>query len=173
MECVLSAPAAAASSSKSKIHWRYDVFLNFRGGDTRSTFVSHLHSALSNAGVHTFIDVGLQKGQNLGPELLRAIEGSQIAIVVFSRNYAESSWCLEELAKIAECHRSLGQVVVPIFYDVDPSVVRRQTGAFGKAMEAVAVRTFPSKILLDSLVRWSDALFLVANFTGWDMRQCR
>ncbi|RDX79530.1 TMV resistance protein N, partial [Mucuna pruriens] len=159
--------------SKSKTQWRYDVFLNFRGGDTRSTFVSHLHSALSNAGIHTFIDMGLQKGQNLGPELLRAIEGSQIAIVVFSKSYAESAWCLDELNKIIECHRTYGQVVVPIFYDVDPSVVRKQTGAFGKAMEAVAVRTFPSKILLDSLVRWGDALTQVANFAGWDMRNCR
>ncbi|CAJ1949645.1 unnamed protein product [Sphenostylis stenocarpa] len=171
MESVAS--GSCSSSSKSKTQWIYDVFLNFRGGDTRSTFVSHLHSALSNAGIHTFIDEGLQKGQNLGPELLRAIEGSQIAIVVFSKNYAESGWCLDELAKIAECHRSHGQVVVPIFYDVDPSVVRRQTGDFGKAMEAVGVRKFQGKILLDSLMRWSDALHQVANFTGWDMRQCR
>ncbi|RDX96643.1 putative disease resistance protein RPP1, partial [Mucuna pruriens] len=64
-------------SSKSKTQWRYDELLNFRGGDIRSIFVSHLHSTLSNTGTHTFIDVGLQKGQKLGPELLPAIEGSR------------------------------------------------------------------------------------------------
>ncbi|KAK7349959.1 hypothetical protein VNO77_07893 [Canavalia gladiata] len=31
-----------------------------------------------------------------------------------------------------ECHRTIGQVVLPVFYDVDPSEVRRQTGEFGE-----------------------------------------
>ncbi|KAG5054010.1 hypothetical protein JHK85_006520 [Glycine max] len=32
-----------------------------------------------------------------------------------------------------ECHKATGQVVVPVFYDVDPSEVRHQTGHFGQA----------------------------------------
>ncbi|MCI66891.1 TMV resistance protein N, partial [Trifolium medium] len=61
--------------------WNYDVFISFRGEDARSTFVSHLYAALSNAGIHTFRDdKELRKGEELGPALRRAIEGSRIAI---------------------------------------------------------------------------------------------
>ena len=56
-------------------------------------------------------------------KLLRAIEVSQIAVVVFSKRYAESSWCLDELQKIFECHQTCGLRVVPVFYYVDPSEV--------------------------------------------------
>lgn len=47
----------------------------------------------------------------------------------------DSPWCLNELAKIMECHRSMGKIVVPVFYDVDPSEVRNQKGVFGKAFQ--------------------------------------
>jgi len=70
-------------SSSSDHQWIYDVFINFRGEDTRNNFVSHLYVALSNEGINTFLDnENLNKGHELGPELLRAIEGSQIALVV-------------------------------------------------------------------------------------------
>ncbi|GAU30760.1 hypothetical protein TSUD_354850 [Trifolium subterraneum] len=97
------------SSSSSDHPWIHDVFINFRGEDTRSTFVSHLYAALSNAGIYTFLDdEELKKGENLGPALKRAIEGSHIAIVVFSVNYAESTWCLNEL--LSSWRKALTQV---------------------------------------------------------------
>nr|WIL59985.1 nodulation protein [Melilotus officinalis] len=37
--------------------------------------------------------------------------------------------------QIMECHRTIGQVVLPVFYDVHPSEVRHQTGVFGKAFQ--------------------------------------
>ena len=36
--------------------------------------------------------------------------------------------------KILECMKTRGQRVVPIFYNVDPSDVRKQRGNFGKAL---------------------------------------
>lgn len=56
------------------------------------------------------------------------------SIIVLLENYASSSWCLEELVKILECMKTRGQRVVPIFYNVDPSDVRKQRGNFGKAL---------------------------------------
>ncbi|XP_061350813.1 disease resistance protein RUN1-like [Gastrolobium bilobum] len=153
------------SSSSSKIpQWVYDVFLSFRGEDTRTTFVSYLYNTLSRSGINTYIDERLQRGTEVGPELLRAIEGSQISLVVFSENYAGSFWCLDELTKIMECRRTYGHVMLPIFYNVDPSHVREQTGAFGKAFEKISDNV-PSQDVLSS---WRRALTEAGNVSGWD-----
>ncbi|XP_020238467.1 TMV resistance protein N isoform X1 [Cajanus cajan] len=162
----------SSSSSKSRPQWIYDVFINFRGGGTRN-FVSHLYYALLNAGVNTFFDEeNLLKGMQL-EELMRAIEGSQIAIVVFSETYTESTWCLTELEKIIECHETCGQLVVPIFYDVDPSVVRHPIGHFENALKAAAEKKHLPELLEYGLRRWRTALTKAANFSGWDVRNRR
>ncbi|CAL5186047.1 unnamed protein product [Lathyrus oleraceus] len=112
----------------------HEVFLSFRGEDTRASFTSHLHASLQNARINVFKDDhSLQRGEDISTSLLRAIEGSLISVIVFSINYAGSRWCLKELVKIMECRRTMGQIVLPVFYGVDPSEVRRQTGEFGKA----------------------------------------
>jgi len=114
----------------------HEVFISFRGKDTRASFTSHLYSSLQNAGISVFRDDdSLQRGDHISTSLIRAIEESQISVIIFSTNYAESLWCLEELNKIMSCHRTKGQVVLPVFYGVDPSEVRHQTGEFGKAFE--------------------------------------
>jgi len=83
----------------------YDVFLSFRGGDTRHGFTGNLYKALCNRGIHTFIDdEELQSGEEITPALQKSIEESRIAIVVLSQNYASSSFCLDELATILHCH---------------------------------------------------------------------
>ncbi|KAJ1411288.1 Toll/interleukin-1 receptor-like proteiny [Sesbania bispinosa] len=120
----------------------YDVFLSFRGEDTRASFTSHLFASLQNDGITVSRDDdSLPRGDHISTSLLRAIEESQISVIVFSRNYANSHWCLRELEKIMECHRTIGQVVLPVFYDVDPSEVRHQTGEFGKAFQDLINRT--------------------------------
>ncbi|MCH82935.1 NBS-LRR resistance protein, partial [Trifolium medium] len=119
----------------------YDVFLSFRGEDSRAKFISHLHSSLQNAGIYVFKDDDeIQRGDQISISLLRAIGQSRISIVVLSTNYANSRWCLLELEKIMEIGRSRGLVVVPIFYEVDPSEVRHQKGQFGKAFEDLISR---------------------------------
>ena len=94
----------ALSSSTSSRRWVYDVFLSFRGKDTRNNFTDHLYTALKQKGVFTFRDnEELERGKSISPELLKAIEESKFAIVILSRNYASSTWCLDELAKIVKC----------------------------------------------------------------------
>ncbi|CAJ2635033.1 unnamed protein product [Trifolium pratense] len=142
--------------------WTYDVFINFRGEDTRRSFVSILYAGLSNAGIRTFLDnEELIKGDELGPALKKAIEESHIAIVVLSKNYAESSWCLDELVHIMECRDYYGQVVIPVFYDIDPSDVRKQTGNFGEALKVTARKK------QDRLSEWRTALTQVALLSGF------
>ena len=64
---------------------------------------------------------------------MKAIETSRMAVVVFSKSYATSDRCRDELAKIMECNRLLNQRVLPIFYDMSPSEVREQKGKFEEA----------------------------------------
>jgi hypothetical protein len=144
----------------------YDVFINFRGEDRRKTFVSHLYGALTNAGVNTFLDdEELRKGEEQGPAALkRAIEGSHISIVVLSPNYAQSRWCLNELVHIMECKKTYGQMVIPVFYDVEPSFVRKQMGDFGEAWRVTA-RQKEDMFLLS---KWMEALTQVVDISGWD-----
>ncbi|CAJ1949647.1 unnamed protein product [Sphenostylis stenocarpa] len=154
----------------------YDVFINFRGKDTREKFVSHLHYALSKAGVNTFLDdSSLQRGNMLKAELKRAIEWSRIYLVVFSKNYTESTWCLDELEQIMEreklSHRKID--IVPIFYDIDPSVVRHQSDNFGKALKATVKKRYSGKEAELVLFRWSLALTKASNFSGWNAKDYR
>ena len=96
-----------AISSSSTRRWEYDVFLSFRGEDTREGFTSHLYKALCDKGINTFIDDELPRGEEISKELIQTIKKSLILVVVFSENYAESKWCLDELAEIrSEEHTS-------------------------------------------------------------------
>nr|DAD21034.1 TPA_asm: hypothetical protein HUJ06_022497 [Nelumbo nucifera] len=154
------------SSSSSISRWDYDVFLNFRGEDTRKNFTDHLYEALHRVAIRTFRDDGrLKRGEEIEPALLKSIEQSRIAIIVFSRNYASSTWCLKELAKIMECRERMDQMVFPIFYDANPSDVRNQTGDFGEEFDKVKQR---ANMEMKKVESWEAALRKAANLSGWD-----
>ncbi|KAL6176688.1 hypothetical protein ACLB2K_053321 [Fragaria x ananassa] len=119
--------ASSSSSSSGFSHsCKHDVFLSFRGTDTRNNFTAQLYNHLTEKGIRAFMDDELCKGQEISQSLLTAIEGSRISVVVFSQNYASSKWCLEELVKILECKESRHQLVLPIFYKVEPAESRAQ-----------------------------------------------
>ncbi|KAK9993089.1 hypothetical protein SO802_022792 [Lithocarpus litseifolius] len=158
----------SSSSTSSSRRWVYDVFLSFRGMDTRNNFISHLYFALKQKGIFTFKDnEGLERGEFISPELLKAIEESKFAIVILSRNYASSTWCLDELAKIVECMKQMKMTVIPIFYDVNPSDVRKQMGTFAQAF-AKHEKCFKKNI--KKVQTWRDALREVANLYGWHLQ---
>lgn len=99
---------------------QHQVFINFRGVELRYSFVSHLVYALRTAGINVFIDKDEQRGEDQAV-LLHRIEESKIALVVFSRRYTESKWCLNELVKIKECVDAHKLVAIPIFFKVRPA----------------------------------------------------
>ena len=161
-----SSSSCFPSSSSIGPGWRYeyDVFISFRGSDTRKKFTSHLYEALKRNGITTFRDdESLERGEFISPELMRAIEESRLAVVILSKNYASSSWCLTELAKIM-CMDKKKLTVLPVFYDVDPSDVRKLRGTFAEAF---------AKHLNDNnenVQTWKDVVTKVAGISGWDLR---
>ena len=144
---------------------RWDVFLSFRGEDTRLNFTDHLYSALRRKGIDTFRDDGgLERGGEIQPSLLKAIEESKVSIVVFSENYAHSRWCLDELDKIMQGRREKEQLVIPIFYRVDPSDVRKQMRSFGEAFAGYG------KVTEERVLRWRTALTEAGGLSGWHVQ---
>ncbi|CAJ2656894.1 unnamed protein product [Trifolium pratense] len=141
----------------------HDVFLSFRGEDTRYTFTSHLYAALTRNQVKTYIDNELERGDEISPSLLKAINDAKLSVIIFSENYASSRWCLEELVKILECKKNDGQILVPIFYHVNPTNVRNQTGSY-----AIALAEHEKRRDMNKVQTWRLALAEAANFSGWD-----
>ncbi|XVF41628.1 hypothetical protein PTKIN_Ptkin01aG0294800 [Pterospermum kingtungense] len=143
----------------------YHVFLNFRGTDTRKNFTDHLYRALVQAGIRTFRDdEEIERGNNIKGEIEKAIlHESKIFIIVFSKDYASSTWCLDELVKILEHRKSSEHIVLPVFYDVDPTQVKNQTGSYAEAF-ARHEENFKSE--MDVVQRWRAALKEVADLGG-------
>ncbi|XP_065635930.1 disease resistance protein Roq1 isoform X1 [Quercus suber] len=157
----------SSPSSSLTPQWKYDVFLSFRGEDTRNSFTDHLYVALRQKGIITFRDEEkLERGKSISPELLKAIEESRFAIVILSKNYATSTWCLDELVKIIKCMKEMKIMVFPIFYDVDPSNVRKQTGSFAQAFSK---HEECFKDYIENVNTWRAALREVANLKGWHL----
>lgn len=143
---------------------KWQIFLSFRGEDTRYSFTGNLYKALCQGGFKTFMDDGgLHTGDKISPTLLNAIEESRLSIIILSENYANSSWCLEELVKIMECMKLKNQFVWPIFYKVDPSDIRHLRKCYGKDM---AQHENNFGIDSERVQKWKSALFEVSNLSG-------
>ncbi|KAL6185695.1 hypothetical protein ACLB2K_041823 [Fragaria x ananassa] len=95
------------------------------------------------------------------------MEQSKISIVVFSENYASSKWCLDELVKILDCKKKIQQIVLPVFFKVDPSDVQNQRGSFAEGLANLECR-FKNKVQ-----EWKTALFEAASLSGWHLDEHR
>ncbi|PON91046.1 TIR-NBS-LRR-like protein [Trema orientale] len=161
----------ASSSSSIPSLKKNDVFISFRGEDTRNNFTSHLYAALCRKNIETYIDEeNLKRGDEISPALLRAIEESRVSVVVLSKNYADSGWCLDELVHILQCRERGGQEVVPIFCGVDPSHVRKQRESYAVAFAKLEQRFQDN---MDKVLSWRNALKKVADLAGWNSHDIR
>ncbi|XP_074356724.1 toll/interleukin-1 receptor-like protein [Apium graveolens] len=158
---------SAISSTATSLHTLWDVFLSFRGKDTRYTFTDHLYKALQRSGIRTFRDdPELSSGEVISRALPKAIQESKAYIVVLSENFATSSWCLEELVEILTCYKRMKSLVVPVFYNIDPSAVRYQIESFRESFEKHQTRHDAEKVN-----EWCLTLNEVADISGYHISE--
>ncbi|KAI8532378.1 hypothetical protein RHMOL_Rhmol11G0210500 [Rhododendron molle] len=151
------------SSSSSNPGGRYDIFLSFRGLDTRKKFTDHLYHALMREGFQTFRDDDeIERGEDIKSELLEAIRNSRMSVTVLSENYANSTACLFELQTILELCKKSGHFVLPVFYEVEPWVLKEQAKNLNFGKKEVAV---------EKVKGWSAALREVASMAGMVFRK--
>ncbi|KAG7949446.1 hypothetical protein I3843_13G062800 [Carya illinoinensis] len=149
-------------------HWDYEVFLSFRGADTRKNFTDHLYFALVRTGIRTFCDdYELPRGENISKELINGIHRSRISLVIFSKDYASSSWCLDELVQILHCKRTMNHIFIPIFYHVNPSDMRKQAGTFAETFTRLEERFQED---MERVQRWRAAFIETADCSGFDLQ---
>lgn len=157
---------AVTSSSSVRSPPPNQVFINFRG-ELRKAFVSHLERALRVNGINVFIDEHQARGSDLST-LFNRIEESKIALAIFSSQYAESKWCLNELEKIKERVDLDKLVVIPIFYKVEVADVKKLGGVFAKNFWELAKSSKGEKI-----DKWREALAAVTQKFGFEITETR
>ncbi|XP_050153333.1 disease resistance protein Roq1-like [Malus sylvestris] len=157
--------AVSSSSSVSDVRrWKYDVFVSFGHQDTGRDFVSHLIRAFNQKSISTPVDAeGICRDDCPSEELPDAVQHSRLFIVVFSKGYADSRCRLEELVQMLNCVDKNNQKLLPVFYRVDPSDVRRATGAFAEAFQKYEC----NRVDEEEVPRWRSALTSASNYFGW------
>ncbi|KAK3438094.1 hypothetical protein EUGRSUZ_C02718 [Eucalyptus grandis] len=161
-------PMAVRDNIQSSLGAEFEVFLNFRGPDTRLNFADCLYHSMDGAGIRIFRDnEEIRKGEEINDKLELTIKSSAICMPIFSRNYASSAWCLRELAYMMDCSRNrVGKaMILPIFFDVDPEDVKLKTRLYQDALQR-----HEEKFGYDEVQRWKEAMREVAQIKGWDLK---
>ncbi|KAK2974779.1 hypothetical protein RJ640_002926 [Escallonia rubra] len=145
---------------------KHDVFICFRGIDCRAEFLDYLVESLKRAGIVPFTDTKTKKGGGLWPQLETAIEESWSSIIIMSKRFATSKWCLLELEKILEKKRTSGLPVMPIFYRLNTSHSKKQK----KKQQEKLARAFAKHEKKEGELKansWKDALAELGGLVRW------
>lgn len=169
--------SASTSTADGNNCYQYDVFLNHKGPDVKKTFVSHLYNRLRDHRLRVFLDrEEIRKGEELTNEIDGAIRAASVHLAIFSPNYCESPWCLNELLLMLEMKQKKGSTILPIFFHVKPSALRWTEGE--KGVYAEALSSLQKKRTSDSLQprydsntigKWKNALKEVAGLSGFEL----
>eukprot|EP00253_Pinus_taeda_P036650 PITA_36650 len=172
---------ASSSTSTSTSHtlnnndYVFDVFISHRGPDVKKTLATHLYHRLCEHDLSVFLDEQeLRAGDTVNPQLESAVRTSSVNIAIFSPNYAESKWCLDELLNMVDSMSKYKSTIIPVFYGVTPAEVRRTQGGKGVYAQALyklqGKKTFDGQRRHDSdiIEKWRNALSTVADIKGFD-----
>ncbi|CAL9241848.1 unnamed protein product [Arabidopsis halleri] len=157
----------AASSSVRPTTTGPQVFINFRGKDMRNGFLSFLEPAMREANINVFVDKHEVVGTDLVNLFVR-IQESRVAVVIFSKDYTSSEWCLDELAQIKDCIDQGGLNVIPIFYKLAPSSVEEIKGDFGDTFR-VLKRKYKNEP--ERTQKWEEALEFIPKKKGMTLSE--
>jgi hypothetical protein len=153
----MSAPLIGAAECKPH---QYDVFINHRGPDVKKSFVAHLNAALGRDGFRPFLDAkSIGQGRHVFNSIDRALKGACVHVAIFSKRYAESKYCLNELCDMLNSKH----VILPVFYGVNPEDLRWiDNGPFKKGF-----RKHVQRGRREEIQKWKEALSKVADYRGF------
>ncbi|XP_016702039.2 disease resistance protein RUN1 [Gossypium hirsutum] len=87
-----SSSSPSLFSPSSAFRGKYDVFLSFRGEDTRQNFTDHLYAAFKRRGIIAFRDdEKLETGEAIAPELFKAIHESWCSVIILSEGFEKTN----------------------------------------------------------------------------------
>lgn len=168
----LMAESTSAASTPNNIQC-YDVFINHRGTDVKETFAKDLYERLDSEGLRVFLDrPELEAGDTIISQIENAISTSSVQVAIFSPGYAESKWCLNELLSMLDTSER-GAKVIPVFYEVEPSDLRKARGNVG--IYGKAFCDFESNPRYDAgkIEEWRGALCKAADISGYELKTCK
>jgi hypothetical protein len=141
---------------------RFDVFLNHRGPDVKRSFAAHLYQALQER-CRPFLDMeSLEKGQHGQKKIYEALRCASVHVAIFSKHYAESAYCLDELCAMLESKK----LIIPVFYDVSPNDLhcKLYNGPYTKAFRQIRWWRHAIKVK-----KWKEALRRAAQLSGFKL----
>ncbi|KAH7445435.1 hypothetical protein KP509_01G008800 [Ceratopteris richardii] len=114
------------------------VFICHRGCDTKQNVASVLQGMLHSKGITCFVDYRMDEGTEVNSAIQDAIESSLVHLVILSKKFNTSTWCLKEVQQIMKIQETMStqetmtrackrpkvmpRKVIPVYYDVEPSM---------------------------------------------------
>ena len=152
--------AADAGVATSRSYTSWYVFISHQGKDGQdvTAFVTNLYNDLKNYGFRPFLR---PKPCSHSDNSYTTLEGACVHVVIFSKFYANSKLCLDELCWMLKSERP----IIPVFYDVKRNDLRRiEDGPYKEAFLEYLQYAKTKKYLM-----WKEALRKVADYRGFEM----
>ncbi|KAK3031406.1 hypothetical protein RJ639_037404 [Escallonia herrerae] len=143
--------------------FKYDVLLSYESEDNRENFIELLDGELRSSKFIPFKaeNNGVDGEEDGTSELMdAAISRSRSSIIVFSRNYAYSPRCLDQLLKMFEYSTETKRlVIVPVFYQVSKDQIKMQA----ERLAALLPGMYKKQFEWEKVERWKEAIKGVAQ----------
>ncbi|XP_057866212.1 disease resistance protein Roq1-like [Cryptomeria japonica] len=142
---------------------QFDVFINHRGPDTKTKVAQQLYDALQEAGIRAYLDAPeTELGDYFPSAIKNVISSAAVHIAILSPQYAESPWCLAELALMFQTKAR----IIPLFYHVQPSDFRYIKNGVAEAFSKHEGKgRFPSH----DIQQWKECLQNVSWLKGYEL----
>lgn len=161
--------SSTSTSDSPNNDYVFDIFISHRGPDVKKTLATHLYDRLSKHELQVFLDQPeMRAGEYVTPQIEGAIRTSTVQLAIFSPNYANSKWCLDELVLMVESMANYKSTIIPVFYGVNPADLRWVEGGKGVYAQALCELEKKNRYSHEELEKWKTALSAVAEIKGFD-----
>ncbi|GLJ44460.1 hypothetical protein SUGI_0932860 [Cryptomeria japonica] len=160
---IAPSPVGTSSQLIKNLKPSFDVFINHRGPDVKHKLAGSIYNILNDMEITVFLDSKeLEYGDFMPTTLEAAMRGASLHIAIFSKRYAESPWCLEELFFMLKT----GAKIIPVFYYVEPTDLRYVAQRKGIYVDAFKKHEKKRRYSPEKLREWKKALYDVSFYTG-------